>query len=143
MSKMSELHAKAELAMMGFVVECNTNEAKVMSDYIADVLTNGLHERIDLSRRINQYNRSRTKNEVVGMVCSKAYNMPMIHFILKNDSKGDYKIVPFEYKSGQYEYSFCWTENLSDDNCSELGDMCFKNRSGIRTLASIEDSIFA
>ena len=125
MSAIKRVIENAQVAMLGYVVPVsNWSEVDLIAQYITNELL-GYEKTFDLEKRANQYNRSRTKHEVVGVAMNYAYDMPILCCVLKNDSKGDYRIVPYEFDAGDYCYSFCWAENLSHDIYSELGDVAF------------------
>ena len=126
MSMIKDVIARAELAMMGVVVPINNySEADLMTQYIYKTARNREKE-FDSEKQVNKYNASKTKNEIVGLVAYCVYDMCIVAYVLRNKSRGDYKIVPFEYNTENYFYSLCWAENLDQPEFSELGDVCFK-----------------
>lgn len=132
MSKVKAMVAdKAELALTGRVVTCgvqDTSEAQAITDYILQVLYGGA-KKVDVDSQINRYVYGEEKHKVYGLSVNKVDDMLFITYILQNDSEDpELRVEPMVYCVDGLTYSFCWTENLSFSDYSELGDVCFEKR---------------
>lgn len=130
MSKMkSEMATRCELALMGKVVPCTTDEVQSMTEYIFSAMGKDPKNLVNIvENAIQKY----CKNEVKYIVCNTVMDMKCIVYLLdsgvdKDDE--DYYPAPFveDYDSG-YPCAFCYVFNLDSDWCSEFGDCFFEKK---------------
>ena len=130
MSKVkSEMATRCELALMGKVVEINSNdEVQAMTEYILSALGHeNDYEDLDIiADRICRYSEN---NEVKYMVCNTIMgSMKCITYLIDTHEEGE--PAPFEedYGTGS-PCSFCYVFNTDADDCSEFGDCFFQKKS--------------
>lgn len=122
-----EMETRCELALMGKVVEVNSNdEVQAMTDYILAVLGREVEELDIMGDHINKY----CLNKVDYLVCNNVHGMLCITYLLENNEEdGDEYPKPFEedYGSG-HPCAFCYVYNVDVDYFSEFGDCFFEKR---------------
>lgn len=130
MSKMKrDLETRCELAMIGKVVPCTTDEVQMMTEYILDAF--GLDTNNKLVYIVENAIQKYCKNEVKYIICNTVRGMNCITYLLDGsnlDGEERYP-APFEedYGSG-YPCAFCYVFNTEIDWCSEFGDCFFEKR---------------
>lgn len=128
MSKIkNEVATRCELALMGKVVPCTTDEVQVMTEYILSAMGRENLEVDIVGERIQSY----SKNEVKYIVTNRVMGMNTICYLLENgedDEEYDYP-KPFEedYGSG-YPCAFCYVLNVDYIDFSEFGDCFFEKK---------------
>lgn len=123
----NEQKARAEVAMMGRVVECTTDEVCDFIKYIAKTCL-GRNYNLDkdfVNNTLQRYNH----NEVRYITAYRLMGMPCICILLDTCTEGE--PAPFEEDYGTgYPCAFCYVLNLESDWCSEFGDVFFKKVNG-------------
>lgn len=116
MSEMKRyLEDVSELALMGKVVDVNTDEVQTVLDYILTVLGENTEDYTDFVKtHIRKYNK---KNEVRGITTNEIMGMRMITFRV-----GAY------HNYGDCKYALCYVLNLDCPDISEFGDSFFEKR---------------
>lgn len=116
MSEMKRyLEDVSELALMGKVVEVQTDEVQTVLDYILQVLGENPEDYTDfVKNHIRKYNK---KTEVKGITTNDIMGMRMITFRV-----GAY------HNYGDCKYALCYVLNLDCPDCSEFGDSFFEKR---------------
>ena len=130
MSKMKrDLETRCELAMMGKVVPCTTDEVQMMTKYILGAF--GIDTNNKLVDIVENAIQKYHKNEVKYIVCNTVQGMNCITYLLdgSNLDEEERYPAPFEedYGSG-YPCAFCYVFNTEVDWCSEFGDCFFEKR---------------
>ena len=133
MSKIKqEAETRCELALMGKVQECKTEEVEFFFNYIKSAC--GFEDQyndVDVVKdRIKQYTET---NEVKYITTYRLHGMPCVCFLLEStsDDEEEKYPAPFEESYGPpYKCAFCYVFNLADDYmCSEFGDVFFSKKS--------------
>lgn len=133
MSKIKqEVETRCELALMGKVQECKTEEVGFFFNYIKSAC--GFEDQyndIDVVKdRIKHYTKT---NEVKYITTYRLYDMPCVCFLLEStsDDEEEKYPAPFEEDYGTpFKCAFCYVFNLADDDmCSEFGDVFFSKKS--------------
>lgn len=128
MSKIkNEVATRCELALMGKVVPCTTDEVQVMTEYILSAMGRENLEVDIVGEHIQRY----SKNEVKYIVTNRVMGMNTITYLLASgeaDEEEDYP-APFEedYGSG-YPCAFCYVFNVDQPVFSEFGDCFFEKK---------------
>lgn len=125
---MKPLETRIELAMMGKVQPCTNSEVIKIADAVCKATnTHPDMEKLDYLLK---------NHEVVYFDCYRIFKMPCLALLL-NDPDRDYP-SPFEEDYGTgCPAAFCYVFNLSDDFCSEFGDVFFKlNSDGYYHIAN-------
>ena len=128
----SEIATRCELAMMGKVQKCSSEEVIAFFDYIKSACGyDDMYNDIDvLKDRIKKYTDT---NEVKYITTYRLYGMPCVCFLLEStsDDEEERYPAPFEESYGTpYKCAFCYVFNLADDDmCSEFGDVFFTKKS--------------
>ena len=136
MSKVAnELMARAEVAMMGFVVPVRSDaEVQSMYEYICGVLDHEEMSSIDVMARIRQYTKT---HKVSHLFTKRIYGMPCVGFVIENDDPEQGVAKPFTQKFAGNYYNFTYVLNLADDDmCSEFGDSFFSKHGDIYKCVS-------
>lgn len=123
---------RCELAMMGKVQKCTSDEVEFFFNYIKNAIGfDDLYNDIDIVKdRIKKYTDT---NEVEYITTYRLCDMPCICFLLKSTSEDEEEKypAPFEEDYGTpFKCAFCYVFNLADDDmCSEFGDVFFSKKS--------------
>lgn len=127
----NDVATRCELALMGKVVPCTTEEVFEMTKYILSAIGKDPEE-LSLNfveESIQKYH----KNEVKYLVCNTVMGMKCITYLLdsgiEDEEDEDYYPAPFveDYGTG-YPCAFCYVFNTECDWCSEFGDSFFQKR---------------
>lgn len=133
MSKIKqEAETRCELALMGKVQECKSEEVEFFFNYIKSAC--GFEDQyndIDVVKdRIKKYTET---NEVKYITTCRLFGKPCVCFLLEStsDDEEEKYPAPFEESYGTpYKCAFCYVFNLADDYmCSEFGDVFFSKKS--------------
>lgn len=131
MSKMkNEMATRCELALMGKVVPCTTDEVQSMTEYIFSAIGKDPDKLVDIvENAIQKYSKS---NEVKYIVCNTLMgDMKCITYLLEStsDDEDERFPAPFseDYGTG-YPSAFCYVFNTDNDWCSEFGDCFFEKK---------------
>ena len=133
MSKIKqEMETRCELALMGKVQACKTEEVEFFFNYIKSAC--GFEDQYNdidvVKERIKRYTET---NEVKYITTYRLYGMPCVCFLLEStsDDEEEKYPAPFEESYGTpYKCAFCYVFNLADDYmCSEFGDVFFSKKS--------------
>lgn len=122
------LVTRIELAMMGKVQPCTNDEVVKIADAVGRAT--------DTTPNKELINRLLKNHKVVFFDCYRLFKMPCLALIL-DDPDRDYP-APFteDYGTG-CPAAFSYVLNLSDDFCSEFGDVFFKlNSDGYYHIAN-------
>lgn len=133
MSKIKDkMETRCELALMGKVQECSSEEVQFFFNYIKSAVgyENSYNDLDVVKERIKQYTET---NEVKYITTYRLYDMPCICFLLEStsDDEEEKYPAPFEESYGTpFKCAFCYVFNLADDDmCSEFGDVFFTKKS--------------
>ena len=120
-----EMATRCELAMMGKVVPCTSEEVQGMTIYILNAMGKSYDELVDIMEvTIRKYNK---KSEVTHLVCNTVHGMPCITYLIDTNEEDEPKPFEEDYGTG-YPASFCFVFNTESDWCSEFGDCFFEKR---------------
>lgn len=130
MSKIkNEMATRCELALMGKVVPCTSEEVQTMTEYIFSAIGKDPNKLVNIME--NAIQRFSKTNEVKYIVCNTVMDMKCITYLLESSSEDEEENfpAPFEedYGSG-YPSAFCYVFNTDCDWCSEFGDSFFEKR---------------
>ena len=116
MSEMKRyLEDVSELALMGKVIDVQTDEVQTVLDYILEVLGENPEDYTDfVKNHIRKYNK---KTEVKGITTNEIMGMRMITFRV-----GAY------HNYGDCKYALCYVLNLDCPDFSEFGDSFFEKK---------------
>lgn len=120
-----EQATRCELALMGKVVPCTSDEVQVMTEYIMSAMGKDTTKLVDLmNTTIRRYNKA---NEVTHIVCNTVMDMPCITYLI--DAHDGETPAPFveDYGTG-HPCAFCFVFNTESDWFSEFGDCFFEKR---------------
>lgn len=120
-----EMVTRCELALMGKVVPCESNEVQEMTKYLMSAMGHDPNKLVDiLNVTIRKYNK---ESEVNFIVCNTVHGMPCITYLI--DPHDEETPAPFteDYGTG-FPASFCFVFNTESDWCSEFGDCFFEKR---------------
>lgn len=133
MSKIKqEAETRCELALMGKVQKCNTEEVEFFFNYIKSACGyDDQYNDLDVVKeRIKKWTDT---NEVRFITTYRVYGMPCICFLLESTSEDEEEKypAPFEEDYGTgCPSAFSYVFSLADDQmCSEFGDVFFKKQS--------------
>ena len=125
----NEMATRCELAMMGKVMECNTDEVPAMTAYILGAMG---REDIETDNFIEEHiHKYGDTNAVKYIVCNTVEGMKQITYLLESTSDDEEESYPApfaeDYGSG-YPCAFCYVFNVDVEDFSEFGDCFFKKR---------------